>query len=62
MAEAIFDEMTADDRAEQDRFVAGRIDIWKTARTLLMNDGAISPEPEDIVQLASFLAGDVGAV
>jgi hypothetical protein len=59
VAEAIFDEK-ADDRAEQDRYVAGRVDIWHTARAMLEKSGVIVPDPEHIVDLARFLAGDGG--
>jgi hypothetical protein len=60
MAEAIFDELNGD-RAEQDKFVAGRADIWHTARAMLEKSGVLVPEPEHIVDLARFLAGDGAA-
>ncbi|MGW0920416.1 hypothetical protein ACWD3J_15530 [Streptomyces sp. NPDC002755] len=47
-----------EERAEQDRFVAGRADIWRSARAMLFNAGELSPQPEQVVDLARFLAGD----
>jgi hypothetical protein len=47
-----------DDRAEQDRYVAGRADIWHTARAMLFKAGELNPQPEHVVDLARFLAGD----
>jgi hypothetical protein len=52
------DEISDDDRAEQDRYVAGRADIWNTARSMLRNSGELNTEPEDVLDLARFLAGD----
>jgi hypothetical protein len=47
-----------DERAEQDRYVAGRADIWNTARNMLHNSGDLNAEPGDVLDLARFLAGD----
>ncbi len=57
----IMDEVNmpaADDRAEQDQYVAGRADIWHSARAMLQKSGDLNPRNEDIVDLARFLAGD----
>jgi hypothetical protein len=51
-------EPVDEDRAEQDRFVAGRADIWHAARAMLFKAGELSPQPEQVVDLARFLAGD----
>jgi hypothetical protein len=47
-----------EDRAEQDRYVAGRADIWHAARAMLFKAGELDPQPEHVVDLARFLAGD----
>ena len=45
-------------RAEQDQYVAGRADIWHTARAMLFKTGDLNPEVETVTDLARFLAGD----
>lgn len=57
----IWDELNRDpdrERAEQDRFVAARADIWRAARSVLLNSGELNPAAEDVTDLARFLAGD----
>lgn len=43
--------------AEADVYVAGRADIWLAAHALLRRS-AVEFTPEDIIQCATFLAGD----
>ncbi|MGV9815782.1 hypothetical protein ACWDTQ_28215 [Streptomyces cellulosae] len=51
-------ERSEEERADRDRFMAERIDIWKIARKLLFDNGDFSPSAEDIVNTAEFIAGD----
>lgn len=56
----IADEMkrSEEERADRDRFIAERVDVWKSARNLLVTHGDYSPSAEDTLNLAEFLAGD----
>jgi hypothetical protein len=57
--EAVTDPLTGERSERTDtEYVADRADVWHAARGLLVSGGYIPPDPEDVISLARFLAGD----
>lgn len=51
-------EDTEDCPLSETEFVAERCDIWRTAYATMRSVGIETPEPDDVLQLAEFIAGD----